>query len=127
METIKKYFKLTLVAVVAFGIAAFLFVIYADVSKGYRAGVPIKVSYKGKIIKTYEAEINVGGLTNSSEGVLPSTWSFSIKKDDLHVLDALNEAIENNKRVKVYYEEKYVALFWLGDTKHFVYDVQILD
>ena len=127
MNNFKKYFRIAIVSIIGIFIAVMLFLIYANYSDGYRAGVPIKVSHKGKIIKTYEAEINVGGLTNSTEGVLPSTWVFSVKTSDELVLSKLDQAIEDNKRVKVYYKEKYAVLFWLGDTKYFVYDVQILD
>ena len=83
-----------------------LFLHYANYSDGYRAGVPIKISHKGKIIKTHEGELNEGGLTNTAQGVLPSKWAFSIKDSDSEVRVKLEEAIEKNKRVKVYYEEK---------------------
>jgi hypothetical protein len=59
--------------------------------------------------------------------VLPSKWAFSIKDKDSEVRKKLEEAIEENRRVKVYYYEKYAQLFWLGDTKYFVHKVQILD
>lgn len=118
--------KILAVAVVVF-IGVMLFLYYADYSNGYRAGVPIKISHKGKLFKTYEGELNEGGLTNTGEGVLPSKWQFSIKSKDAEVRQLLEEAIEKNARVKVYYEEKYAQLFWLGDTKYFVYKVQILD
>jgi len=104
-----------------------LFLYYANYSDGYRAGVPIKISHKGKIIKTYEGELNLGGLTSSTEGVIPKEWPFSIRSKNMDVLSDLEDAIEQNKRVKVYYQEKYAQLFWLGDTKHFVYKVEILN
>lgn len=118
--------KFLLIVVVVF-IGVMLFLNYANYSDGYRAGVPIKISHKGKIIKTHEGELNEGGLTNTAQGVLPSKWAFSIKDSDSEVRVKLEEAIEQNRRVKVYYEEKYAQLFWLGDTKYFVYKVQILD
>lgn len=31
------------------------------------------------------------------------------------------------KRVKLHYNEKYVQLFWRGDTKYFVHEVEILE
>ena len=122
----KTFGKFLLIVVVVF-IGVMLFLNYANYSDGYRAGVPIKISHKGKIIKTHEGELNEGGLTNTAQGVLPSKWAFSIKDSDSEVRVKLEEAIEQNRRVKVYYEEKYAQLFWLGDTKYFVYKVQILD
>ncbi|MCT4622113.1 MAG: 6-phosphogluconate dehydrogenase [Schleiferiaceae bacterium] len=127
MAETKNIFKKALWIVVGVLVAVILFLYYANFSDGYRAGVPIKVSHKGKIIKTYEGELNEGGLTSNAEGVLPAKWQFSIRSSHKEVREQLEEAIEKNKRVKVYYHEKYVRFFWLGDTKYFVYKVQILE
>jgi hypothetical protein len=40
------------------------------------------------------------------------------------VLKAIDDAIDGGYRVKMYYHEKYVQLFFLGDTKYFVYKVE---
>ncbi len=109
---------------VALVIIVLLFLNYANYSDGYRVGVPIKVSHKGNLFKTYEGELNVGGLTNSSEGVLPTTWAFSIRGADQDVRDKLSAAVESGTRVKLFYKEKYIRIFWRGDTKYFVYEVQ---
>ena len=98
----------------------------ANFSEGYRTGVPIKVSKKGVLFKTWEGQLNVGGLTSSPEGAIPSTWDFSIAPKEQGVRDNIEEAIDGGRRVKLYYREKYVALFWRGDTKYFVYKVEIL-
>jgi hypothetical protein len=107
-------------------ILAFIFMNSANFSSGFRAGVPIKVSYKGILFKTWEGQLNVGGLTSSPEGAIPSTWEFSIHKSDQEVRDNIEQAITEGNRVKLYYKEKYVKLFWKGDTKYFVYKVDIL-
>ena len=104
-----------------------LFFYYANYSSGYRAGVATKISKKGVIFKTYEGTLNVGGLTNSSDGTIPTTWDFSIKRSNEEVLAKIDEAIQKSSRVKLLYKEKYVKLFWRGDTKHFVYDVEIIE
>ena len=49
------------------------FALFANYSAGIRAGVPVKFSKKGVLFKTYEGELNVGGLTNSAEGAIPTT------------------------------------------------------
>jgi len=123
----KSAFGKFILIVLTLFIGVMLFLYYANYSDGYRAGVPIKISHKGKLIKTHEGELNEGGLTNTAQGVLPSKWAFSIKDKDSEVRKKLEEAIEENRRVKVYYYEKYAQLFWLGDTKYFVHKVQILD
>jgi hypothetical protein len=107
-------------------IAVFVFLNVANFSEGYRQGVPTKISKRGIIIKTHEGTLNVGGLTNSSEGAIPTTWDFTVKKSADSVITKIDKAILGNKRVKLMYQEKYVRFFWLGDTKYFVYDVEIL-
>ena len=76
----------------------------ASYSTGSRAGVPVKFSRKGVIFKTYEGELNVGGLTNSSEGAIPTSWKFSVRRSDENVHRDINRAMEESKRVKLFYD-----------------------
>lgn len=122
-----KIVKRLIVIIVLLVIAVFLFFNFANFSSGFRAGVPIKVSKKGVIFKTWEGELNVGGLTNSSEGAIPTTWAFSISGDDDLVREKLEEAVTYGKRVKLIYKEKFVKFFWKGDTKYFVHEVEVLN
>ncbi|QCK16305.1 6-phosphogluconate dehydrogenase [Mangrovivirga cuniculi] len=124
MEKFKKILKWTIGIIIVGGLAIFLFFNYASYSSGYRVGTPIKLSKKGMVIKTWEGEMNIGGLTSSSEGVMPTTWEFSIHGSDKGVRENLNEAIDKGQRVKLHYKEKYVRFFWQGDTKYFVYEVE---
>ena len=127
----KSTFKKTILKVtgigVALGLVIILFMYYANYSEGYRAGVPMKISKKGVVFKTHEGQLNIGGLSNNAEGVIPSTWEFSVLSSDPVVLTELDVAIESSKRVKLFYVEKYGKLFWRGDTKYFVTKVEILD
>jgi len=126
MENLKKIGIKVGLGVLALLIGIFLFFNYANFSSGYRAGVPIKVSKKGLLFKTWEGQLNVGGLTSSPEGAIPSTWEFSIYAHGEEVRDKIEEAISGGKRVKLHYHEKYVRFFWKGDTKYFVYKVEVL-
>ena len=85
------------------------------------------MSNKGYIIKTWEGSLNVGGLTNTSEGAIPTTWDYTVKKSADSVITKLDKAIIDGHRVKLMYHEKIAHFFWLGDTKYFVYDVEILN
>lgn len=127
MRKFRKFLVRSVIVIALLLIASLLFISYANFSSGYRAGVPIKVSYKGVIFKTWEGQLNVGGLTNSGQGAIPTTWEFSIPKDAVEVREKIDEAISKGKRVKLQYHEKYIKLFWLGDTKYFVYKVDILE
>jgi hypothetical protein len=126
MKSILSLLKKIGVIILLLAIAVIVFLHFANYSSGFRAGVPTKISNKGVIIKTYEGTMNIGGLTNSQEGAIPTTWDFTVKKSADSVITKIDRAILNGNRVKLMYREKYVRFFWLGDTKYFVYDVEIL-
>ena len=114
------------IIILLLAIAVFVFLNLANYSTGYRQGVPTKISKKGVIFKTHEGTLNIGGLTNSAEGAIPTSWDFTVRSSADSVISKIDRAILDGKRVKLMYHEKYVHFFWLGDTKYFVYDVEIL-
>jgi hypothetical protein len=122
LSTLKKIAAFALV--VAIGVFVFLNV--ANYSTGYRSGVPIKISKKGVLFKTWEGQLNVGGMTTTADGTIPTQWDFTVKNGADSVLTKIDNAILYGKRVKLLYDEKYARFFWLGDTKYFVYDVEVL-
>jgi len=124
-EVVKKL-KFVGAGIAALLVLGLVFLLYADYSSGVRAGVPVKFSKKGVVFKTYEGELNVGGLTNSPDGAIPTTWSFSVRRSDDKVHQDMERAMTEHKRVKLHYSEKYVQLFWRGDTKYFVREVELL-
>ena len=98
------------------GIAAyFAFVYYASFSEGYRSGELIKFSRKGVLVKTWEGEI--------SQGISGAQiFKFSVEDSEKEVIEKLKEF--QGDYVKVTYKERYATFFWLGDTKHFIIDVE---
>ena len=120
---LKKLFVIALIISVAV-LAFFMFGYYSD---GTRAGVPMKISKRGVIFKTYEGQLNVGGITNTNTGAIPTVWDFSVTNQGDSVIQELNRAIDEGKRVKIYYKEKYMKFFWQGDTKYFAYQIEVLD
>jgi len=109
-------------------LAGILFIYYVNYSEGFRAGVVMKVSKKGVLFKTYEGELNVEGITSDGGNKMPtSVWEFSVEADRKDILEKLEEASLNRKRVKLVYHEKFRKLFWRGDTPYFVVDVEILE
>ncbi|MDX5326768.1 MAG: hypothetical protein LPK80_10965 [Bacteroidota bacterium] len=120
--------KKTLLIFIGILILVFIFLNFASYSNGYRAGTPIKISKKGMIFKTYEGQMNIGGLTSSGDGVMPTQWDFSVTSSDAtEVLPKIENAIDKGKRVKLYYSEKYVTFPWKGDTKYFVFKVEEIE
>jgi len=108
------------------GIGIFCFLYFGNYSSGFRAGVPTKFSHKGVIFKTYEGTLNVGGLTNTPEGAIPTTWEYSVRVSDKKVQEDIEMALQTGSRVKLYYTERYFRFFWEGDTKYFVHQVELI-
>lgn len=113
-----------LLLVVLIVLAALYFVFNFTYSEGNRAGVLIKFSKKGYIFKTYEGELNIGGMGN-----IPNTaqanlhWDFSVR--DNVVADTL--MLMEGKKVSLHYKEVVKNLFWDGETKYFVDGVKVIE
>ncbi|MCB9246541.1 MAG: 6-phosphogluconate dehydrogenase [Flavobacteriales bacterium] len=124
MDTLKKFFTRALIIIFLLAVGTSLFVVYANYSEGVRAGIVIKKSRKGVLFKTHEGQLNTGGFSEAGGDITSSIWHFSIKPGNTEVMDELERAIDHGKRVKLFYKEKYVRIFFLGDTKYFVYRVE---
>jgi hypothetical protein len=97
----------------------------ADYSEGYRVGKVIKLSNKGYVFKTWEGTLDFGYLqTDPQGGVATRIWDFSVAPGDAAVRADIDAAIAGDYKVKLHYREKYVRLFWRGDTNHFVTKVE---
>jgi hypothetical protein len=120
----KKGLGIAAVVVFVFLLIFYVFGYYANYSSGFRVGVPMKVSKKGIIMKTHEGQLNVGGFGAGTDGNMTTLWQFSVPSSADTVLPKLDRAIEQGKRVKLFYQEKFIKLPWRGETKYMVYDVQ---
>jgi len=120
-----KSFVLKIILVLAVLGTILLWVSTWTYSEGTRAGQLIKFSEKGIIFKTFEGELNMGGLrTDSSHDALEGNlWTFSVL--DKKVVNDLEEA--EGKRVKLSYRERYKAMPWQGDTNYFIVKVEVID
>ncbi|MBL7777331.1 MAG: hypothetical protein JNK66_03415 [Chitinophagales bacterium] len=103
------------------GLAVTFFVFNFTYSEGTRAGVLTKLSKRGFVLKTYEGELNMGGLGN-----IPNTaqanqiWNFSVKSEAV----AAELQKHEGERVVLQYEEKIKAMPWQGETNYFVTGVK---
>lgn len=96
--------------------------VYSD---GYRAGTLIKFSRKGFIMKTYEGEINQGGIINPTPGtaMVNQIWTFSVKnKEVAKKLEKLE-----GKVVRLHYKQYNKMLPWEGDTNYLVDEVELVE
>jgi len=112
-----KKFLWILIGILIIGCIITVLICSYTYSEGSRAGVLIKFSKKGFIFKTYEGELNIGGMGN-----VPNTaqgnviWTFSVK--DEAVADKL--ATMEGQKVSLHYEEKVKAMPWQGETDYYI-------
>ncbi|MFN0274172.1 MAG: hypothetical protein ACKVPJ_00380 [Chitinophagales bacterium] len=86
-------------------------------SKGNRAGILQKFSYKGNIFKTYEGELIMSSIKSNQNVPLASEkFFFSVTNDSIASL--LSEM--EGRYVKLHYEEKRRTLPWRGDSPYIV-------
>lgn len=104
---------------------------WGDYSDGSRVGNLYKYSYKGIFWKNYSGEMNLGGVASDANGnTIANTWDFSLDKDHKHgenvsQLNAtLNKALDDGKRVRVYYHQEIIVAPWRASSDYLVYKVQ---
>lgn len=123
---IRSFFKkllITLLILIVVGIALTFFVFNYSYSDGNRAGVIIKFSRKGFLMKTYEGELNIGGMGN-----IPNTaqtneiWNFSVR--DKAMADTIMHL--QGRKVSVHYHEVVKAMPWQGETNYFVDGIEVI-
>lgn len=113
---------LFLIVVVIFGVVYLIF--NFTYSEGNRAGVLIKFSKKGYVFKTYEGELNIGGLGNiPNTAQMNQLWDFSVRNNA--VADTLMKL--EGKKVSLHYKEVLKNLVWDGETKYFVDGVKVIE
>ena len=113
----KRFLTYAGVSIVIVFIVYIAFIYFVTYSEGYRAGELIKISKRGLLVKTWEGRLSQGVSEEQQ-------FNFSVQKSDKKVLEKLKEF--QGKKVKVTYIERFGTFFWLGDTKYYVKEVEIL-
>ena len=113
---------------ISIGIVILILVIYYfstqfTYSRGERAGLLVKFSEKGFIFKTYEGELNLGGVnTDPKAGLMNNMWDFSsVDKNASNQLMQLE-----GKYVRVHYRQVLKNFPWQGETPYFVDSVIVV-
>lgn len=119
-----KTFKYIFFGILVIGLAILSYFLFGNYSEGSRAGIIAKLSRRGVIIKTYEGQLNVGGISVDGSGHTSALWDFSVSNGEKEVIKQLEDASLTGAHVKLYYKEKFYNLSWRGDTKYFVYKVE---
>lgn len=101
---------------------------YAAFSDGIRVGKIIKFSKKGFVVKTHEGQLNLGGFRTEDDGdMAANVWAFSVYPGDEEVQAKIEEAMEKDYEVKMHYHQRYVKIFFWGDSEYFVDQVEVVD
>ena len=103
-----------IVALVIFFYARFSY----TYSEGNRAGRLIKFAKQGAMFKTYEGEMNLGGVSNAANNSMMMNYMWNFSVDDQAVADSLLGL--EGREISVHYKQKMGTLPWRGDTKYIV-------
>lgn len=121
--TLIENFDSIVIAAIAIGMFAAAAGIFVGTSDGKRVGVLTKFSHKGLFIKSYEGELNMGGLRNklNSDGnsiSVANVWEFSCSNVQMA------EKLENlvGKEVVIKYHQSFAGL--QRDTSYDVVSVE---
>jgi hypothetical protein len=120
----RKFKKYALLTVLFLFIAflVFYFICGMAYSEGTRSGILTKVSKKGFVFKTYEGELNIGGINEGDGTIMPLTvFKFSVTDPRVYY------DLENlqGRKVVVHYKQVIRNFFWQGETDYFVNQVEV--
>lgn len=118
--SLSRLLRWTVISIFIAGVV-YYFVCGLTYSEGTRSGVLTKISKRGYLFKTFEGELNVGGLNQGDGTIMPlSIFYFSVPDE------AVYKAIENaqGKKVVLHYKEVIHSFFWQGETDYFVYKAE---
>jgi len=120
---LKKYLLISLAVVIVIWFT-YYFICGMTYSEGTRSGVLTKVSKKGYAFKTFEGELNVGGLNQGDGTIMPaSIFKFSVEGEAIY--NQLEK--EQGKKVVLHYKERIKAFFWQGETNYFIQKVTFVE
>lgn len=98
---------------------------FGTFSEGVRAGVVMKVSKRGVLFKTFEAQLNLQGFgAVKSDNQLSETFEFSIEGSEEKLIKALEEVSLTGERINLNYVERYIVFPWRGETKYFATGIE---
>ncbi len=107
-------------------LVAYVYICGMSYSNGTRTGVVIKVSQKGYVFKTYEGELNLGGISEGDGTLMPTkVWKFSIQKNDTTNYNLVTNT--QGKHVRLHYKELIKNFFWQSETNYVVQKIELVN
>ena len=108
--------------VLVLGAVVYYFICGMAYSEGTRSGILTKVSRKGFIFKTYEGELNIGGLNQGDGTIMPATvFKFSVQDKKVYEILEANQG----KKVVVHYKQVMKNFFWQGESDYFIQKAEL--
>ncbi len=123
MKILRKILMYIILLFVLFCIGYYAFANYTY-SEGSRSGMLLKFSNKGYLFKTWEGELNLGGMTQAEGTMLNNIWTFSVRDGETETITDLQKY--EGKRIRLSYKEKMRHFPWQGETNYFVYKVETI-
>jgi len=120
MSKTKKYAIIGFSILLIIGIAYVSYMTFGVYSEGTRAGVLDKFSRKGIIFKTWEGELRQG----TEDRINPQRFLFSVNSSEKEVIADLEKY--SGRQVNLHYREKYWVFPWQGESKYFIYKVDLV-
>jgi hypothetical protein len=118
-KTLRKVLIYSIIGLLIVGLG-YLWVCSWTYSDGTRAGFVVKATKKGFVWKTYEGQLNMGGVQTNESGLVGNIWDFSIRDKDL-----FQEILNNEgQKVRLHYRQVIRAMPWQGKTNYFVYKIE---
>jgi uncharacterized protein YwgA len=114
----KRFLLKFLIFIIVIAGLLYAFNYYVPYSEGFRTGKLIKLSRKGIVFKTWEGELSLG-IGHDQR------WAFSIESSKKQLREKLIEY--QGKNVRINYIERFWRIPWLGDTKYFAKEAEILE
>lgn len=106
-------------------LVAYVFICGMSYSTGTRTGIVIKLSQKGYVFKTYEGELNLGGISEGDGTIMPNhIWKFSVDRNNTMVYEAITQS--EGKHVRLYYKEVLKNFFWQSETPYLIEKVEVV-
>ncbi len=101
-------------------------------SSGERAGEITKFSKKGLIWKTWEGEMNLGGMRATDSGAVSNLFQFSLDNsnkynvDNNQMITEIQFCMSTGRRCRLHYEQEVLTAPWRADTQYIITKVDIL-
>lgn len=119
--------KLSIIIAVIIGIVIFgkIFGIMPDYSAGEKSGYITSFTHKGIMIKTYEGEMNMGGMRKETDAegkihIVPNTFKFTVTDESL--INDLKHKTEEGEFVTLNYSA-WLVHPWYYDSPYIIKEI----